>query len=594
MRGLHTLPSASRAIRNREKNLRVMTDHSSLADFLSAAGDAAYEWNLQTDHLTWFGAWDKLFGTNAPTNAETFNKVIHADDRHLIFGSDAYAFDRQYRLQLATGKVVWVHERGSTEVKDGRAVLQRGLLRIIAKPVDRAVQQEMSGNDALTGCFNRTHLMAQIAKALDAVKTSRRPWTYLVVGIDKMSFVNEAVGMEAGDALLRGVANRLTEIMPARALLGRVGGDMFGILLPDTLANDFRALADRLLQNFRDDPVVTNVTPLHITISVGGIKLLPIIKTPAEAMIYAEQALHEARLRGRNLFVEYIDSPERTHENRQLLELGSRIKDAFRNNSFRLAYQPVIETSTGQTLFYEALVRMFDEDGKMIPAAHFVPAIEQLGLAFTLDRHVLDLAVKELEQSPKLCLAVNISGLTASQTEWPDHVQNVLGNRHSVAERLIIEITETAAIVDVDETKRFVNQLRALGGTVALDDFGAGFTSIRHLRSLSLSIMKIDKDLLHNLLTQTEQQHLVRMLIELARGLGLKTVAEGVETAEVADWFRQEKVDMMQGYYFGRPSLDRPWIQQPVTAAVKPAEFFGAEQDPNAVAPTTVRSTSFL
>lgn len=570
---------------------RSMTIQSSLADFLSAAGDAAYEWDMQADHIKWFGAWDKLFGASPPTNAQAFHNAIHPDDRHLVFGSDEQTFDRHYRIRIADGNMLWVHERGSAERENENAIVQRGLLRIVAKPVDRDAQQEMQGHDPLTGCFNRTYMALQIAKAIDAVRTSRRPWTYLVVGIDKMSFVNEAVGMEAGDALLRGVAARLNEIMPARALLGRVGGDMFGILLPEPLANDFRALADRLLQNFRDDPVVTSVTPLHITISLGGIKLLPAIKSPAEAMIFAEQALHEARLRGRNLFVEYTDSPERMQENRQLLELGRRIKDAFRNNGFKLAYQPVIETSTGQTLFYEALVRMFGDDGQIIPAARFVPAIEQLGLAFDLDRYVLDLAVKELELSPKLCLAVNISGLTASQTEWPNHVQTVLGHRHSVAERLIIEITETAAIVDVEETKRFVDQLRALGGTVAMDDFGAGFTSIRHLRSLSLSIMKIDKDLLHNLLTQPEQQHLVRMLIELARGLGLKTVAEGVETPEVADWFRREKVDMMQGYYFGKPSLDRPWIQKPVTAAVKPAEFFGNEQP---AAPTTVRSTSFL
>jgi diguanylate cyclase (GGDEF)-like protein len=438
-------------------------------------------------------------------------------------------------------------------------------------------------------------MMNLLAKAFDAAKTSRRSCAYLVVGVDKMSFINEAVGMEAGDALLRGVALRLQEIMPPRVNIARVGGDMFSVLLPETLGSDFAIMAERLLQSFRDKPIVTSVTPLHITVSVGGVRFPNVSKTPAEAMIFAEQALHDARLRGRNVFVEYLDSPERGQENRQLLELSRRIKNAFKSNGFKLAYQPVIESATGKTLFYEALVRMFDDDGKMIPAAHFVPAIEQLGFAFDLDKLVLDLAVQELEAAPELCLAVNVSGLTASQADWPEHVQRVLGNRPSVAERLIIEITETAAIVDVSETRRFVDQLRELGGQVALDDFGAGFTSIRHLRSLSLSIMKIDKDLLHDLLTQTEQQHLVRMLIELARGLGLRTVAEGVETAEIADWFRREKVDMMQGYYFAKPSLDRPWVQKPVEiASTKPAAFFGVPPLANVGIPTTVRTTSFL
>ena len=277
-------------------------------------------------------------------------------------------------------------------------------------------------------------------------------------------------------------------------------------------------------------------------------------------MIFAEQALHDAHARGRNLFVEYADSPQRTQDNRLLLQLGERIKHAFKNDGFRLAYQPIIDAASGDVESYEALVRMFGDDGQPIPAALFVPAIEQLGLAFELDRRVLDMAVMELDAYPDLRLAINVSGLTASQADWPDYVKQVLTDRPDSARRLVVEITETAAIVDVGETKRFVDQLRALGGQVSLDDFGAGFTSIRHLRSLSLSIMKIDKDLLHNVMIHPEQQHLVRMLIELARGLGLKTVAEGVETEDVAAWLRKAKVDLMQGYYFGKPMLGRPWL----------------------------------
>ncbi|MFY9287203.1 MAG: GGDEF domain-containing phosphodiesterase, partial [Alphaproteobacteria bacterium] len=302
--------------------------------------------------------------------------------------------------------------------------------------------------------------------------------------------------------------------------------------------------------------------PLHITISIGGVKLPTVAKSATEAMIFAEQALHDAHQRGRNLFAEYVDSPERMLENRQLLELGERIKSAFKNNGFKLAFQPIIETASGKIVCYEALVRMFGDDGKPISAALFVPAIEQLGLAFELDRLVLDLAVKELEEHPDLSLAINVSGLTAAQADWPEHVKNILGFRRSVAERLVVEITETAAIVDVTETRKFVDQLRELGGRVSLDDFGAGFTSIRHLRSLAVSIMKIDKDLLHNILTNAEQQHLVLALIELAHGLGLQIVAEGIETAEIADWMKRARVDMMQGYYFGKPALGKPWLEE--------------------------------
>ncbi len=545
-----------------------MSNEHFLAELLSAAGDAAYCWDIDSDRIEWCGAWTKVFGEGRepPASSARFFETIFDDDRPLVFGVEVGTIDREYRLRGPQGNFIWVHERGIAEFRGQRLARQCGLLRVIEKPASHEAS-DWSGRDELTGCFNRAHMTAQIDKALEGARASRRMVAYLVVGIDKMSFLNEAVGMEAGDGLLRGVANRLRETLPTRAILGRVGGDMFGVLLPDPLSRDFPALIERLLQDFRHRPVVTSATPLHITVSIGVVRLPSVAKNASEAMIFAEQALHAAHQRGRNLFVEYVDNPERMQENRQLLDLGERVKLALKHDGLKLAYQPIVDAQTGQTLFYEALARLIGDDGKPIPAAHFVPVVEQLGLALEFDRHVLQLAVREMEESPDLSLAINISGLTAAQADWPDHMRRVLAPRPHVTRRLIVEITETAAIVDVSETRRFVETLRELGGRVSLDDFGAGFTSIRHLRALSVSIMKIDKDLLHELLKNTEQQHLVRMLAGIARGLGIKTVAEGVETAEIAEWLRAEKIDMMQGYYFGRPSLERPWAQNGGDAA---------------------------
>ncbi len=551
----------------------------SLTELLSASGDTAYDWDLQSDHIDWFGSWDKIFGcinATPPFNSESLYNSIHPEDRHLIFGVEEKNLDRRYRL-IVGDNIIWVHERGSME-----ALHQRGLLRIIDAP-EHNIAPHDGGRDILTSCYNRSHMLGLIGKAMDAAKTPSRASAYVVLGIDKMSFVNEAVGMEAGDALLRGVAERLGQIIPTRAVLARVGGDLFGILLPEPLGADMQLLAERIMKSFRDQPLVTSIiTPLHITVSIGGVRLpAAAAKNATEVMIFAERALHDAHQRGRNMFAEYIDAPERAQSHRQLLELGERIKHAFKHDGFRLAYQPIVNAKSGQVVCYEALVRMIGDDGKPIPAAAFVPAIEQLGLAQELDQVVLDLAVKEMEIYPDLSLAINVSGLTAVQADWPDHVKHVLGRRRAVAERLIVEITETAAIVDVSETRRFVDQLRALGGRVSLDDFGAGFTSIRHLRSLSLSIMKIDKELLQNILINAEQQHLVLALIDLAHGLGLKIVAEGVETADVADWLRRAHVDMLQGYYFGKPLFERsdvvplkkaPPADPPAANDVSPAE----------------------
>ena len=541
-----------------------MTELSSLSEILAASGDAAYDWDLRSDQIVWFGAFEKFFGrdTPPPGNSEKLYTSIYSEDRHMVFGLEEQVIDRQYRLGDAGGSCIWVHERGCSDSENGQVVRQRGILRFMDRVSEKNTLTEIQGRDALTGCFDRGYIQAQITKAMDESRTSRRTFAYLVIGIDKMSFVNAAVGMEAGDALLRGVSERLAQIMPTRAILARVGGDMFGIMLPRPLGDEAKVVAEHILQSFRDQPVVTSVTPLHITVSIGAIRLPTIAKNATEAMIFAEQALHDAHQRGRNLFTEYLDQPERTQGNRELLELGERIKYAFKHDGFRLAYQPIVNAATGRTECYEALVRMFADDGSPISAALFVPAIEQLGLAYELDCLVLDMAVREMESYPDIRVAINISGLTASRADWTDHMISILESRPLVTRRIIVEITETAALVDIDETRRFAESLCRLGGQVSLDDFGAGSTSIRYLRSLSLSIMKIDKELLQNILVQPEQQHLVRMLIELARGLGLKTVAEGIETEDMAKWLRDARVDMMQGYYFGKPTLTPPWADK--------------------------------
>jgi diguanylate cyclase (GGDEF)-like protein len=574
---------------------------SSLADIVSASGHVGYHWDLDTDRIVWFGPWQQLFGeacNEPPHDAETLAAVILPDDHYLVFSDGANIFDREYRIRQADGRIVWAAEHGTTDHENGRPVRQRGLLHLIEAPRQRLAVNTFFAQerDPLTGRLNRASMMAQISRILEGPKDVIQSSAYLVIGIDNMAFVNEAVGTKAADILLSSVAARLCQMSPLKAIVGRVYGDMFGILLPG-LKHEAQSLAERIRQSFRDRPVTTVTASVHITLSIGGIFLAGQLRDAREIMIRAEQALSDARKRGRNHYVEYQESPTRAQENRAVLEIAERVKQALKQDKLHLAFQPIIEAETGQILFYEALARLLRDDGSVMPAAEFIPIVEQQGLALEFDRHVFNLAVRELDTYKSLSLAVNVSGLTAAQADWPDYVKSVLAARPDVARRLIIEITETAAIMDVGETKRLVESLNALGAQVALDDFGAGATSIRHLRTLSLSIMKIDRELLLNLIGNGEQQHLVRMLIQIARGLGLKSIAEGVENEDVAQWLRQEKVDMMQGYYFGRPALDRPWLELKGAEAPegRAQTVLGtASQTAGSVAPTQLHIGSFV
>lgn len=580
-----------------DKDLNSAASTTSLAKIMTAAGNVGYHWDLKADHIIWFGEWQKFFGANRsfpPHNAETFSETVFPEDRYLVFGTGEAIIDRKYRLRLPDGRIIWVVEKGSIESDSTGPVRQCGMLSLveIATQGNQPAQSDHSQDiDQLTQKPNRNSMITQLNRLLTSAKQDRQNGVYLVIGIDKMAFVNEAVGPKSADTMLINVGDLIADMVPGKTLVARVGGDLFGVLLTGEAGREAEPIAEKILQSFRDQPVHTATGPLFITVSVGSIKLanqLP--TTAAEVMIRAEQALCEARLRGRNMMVEYQETTPNSEARRTTMEMGDRFKYALKNRQLRLAYQPVIDAATGHVVFYEALVRMFKENGEIIPAAEFVPAIEELGLALDLDYHVLDLAIKELEDYPDLRLAMNISGFTAARADWPEYLKSKLRDKQSVTQRLIVEITETVAITDLRETQRFAEMLTSLGGKVAIDDFGSGFTSIRHLRSLSLSIMKIDREMLTNLLNNSEQEHLVRMMIAIARGLGLKTVAEGVETEEVARWLQNEKVDMMQGYYFGRPSIDRPWLS--LKGAELPEQgvkdllgdkFFGTDKGPTEI-----------
>jgi len=277
-------------------------------------------------------------------------------------------------------------------------------------------------------------------------------------------------------------------------------------------------------------------------------------------MTRGESALAEAKRAGRDCFVPFRLSQEQRHRQRVGMALGERVQQALREGRLAFAYQPVIDPATGVVDYYECLLRMIETDGRVVTAGEFVAAIEQLGFIRLIDRYVLEKAIEEVAAHPDICLGFNISGLTATDRAWLRGATALLSGRPEIASRLVVEITETAALHDIEESAGFVATLRELGCRIALDDFGAGFTSLRHLQALAVDTVKIDGSFVRNIVQDARNQVFLRHLVGLAKGLNLLTVAECVETAEEAALLRREGVNFVQGYYFGRPSLEKPWL----------------------------------
>jgi len=225
-----------------------------------------------------------------------------------------------------------------------------------------------------------------------------------------------------------------------------------------------------------------------------------------------------------------------------------------------LAFQPVVCAVTGKIDYFECLLRMRDEEGRIIAAREFVTIIEEMGLIGIVDRYVLQKTVNELIASPQIQLGFNVSGLTACDRSWLRSFNSLVRDRPDLAHRLVIEITETAALNDIAETARFVETLRHTGCRVALDDFGAGHTSLRHLQVFAVDTVKIDGSFVQSLAGSRENRIILRHLLALTKDFGCSTVAECVESAEDAALLRTEGIGYLQGYYLGRPSIERTWL----------------------------------
>ena len=252
----------------------------------------------------------------------------------------------------------------------------------------------------------------------------------------------------------------------------------------------------------RDHAIETRAGKVSATTSVGAVWLPLAAATSQEAMLRAEQALERARINGRDGFAVYAESPQRDTARLRQMGIADEVILALKENRLRLAYQPIIDAKTRKSAHYECLLRMLRPDGQEITAGHFVPATEQMGIVHLVDRFALETAVTQLKRHDEISLGVNVSGTAAADPVWLQSFVDYVRDNRDVADRLVVELTETAALHQFEENARFVSQLRELGVRVAIDDFGAGYTSFRNLQMMHVDVVKIDGSYIKDLSVQ--------------------------------------------------------------------------------------------
>ncbi|MCZ6859616.1 MAG: EAL domain-containing protein [Alphaproteobacteria bacterium] len=566
----------------RRKIRKVELELSILRGALAGSGDLAYAWDLESDSIDWLGRVDEIFGISAANSiayGREFHRRINPDDllirRRALAGHIATGapFECEYRIRAENGDIVWVHERGAARLSTaGEPEHLSGTLRVVTgRKADEARLEYQANYDETTGHFSQARLREALDQALVYSRRYGVEGAFLSIGIDSHSIILEAYGGATVDAVILALGQRIERVVRESDVIGRMASDSFGVVISNCPPDQLTTVADKLLAACDESPVQTASGPVHLKISIGGVVFPELGQSAHDAIAQADLARREAKVSPGASYASYHYSEKQQQTSRHKVEVAEQVMRALKTGNLVFAYQPIVTARGHQVNHYECLLRKIESNGSVTAAAAFMPIVERLGLIREIDRFVLETAVGQLREHTDVSFAINVSALTASDRSWLRLLFALLRNEGDVAERLVIEITETMAMQDIEETANFVAQVRDLGCGVALDDFGAGHTSFRHLKALAVNTVKIDGAFVQGVSENLDNQLFVRTLLGLAKGFNLATIAECVETEADASTLTEQGVDLLQGYFFGKPSIEPPWSagKKPALALIK-------------------------
>ena len=374
-----------------------------------------------------------------------------------------------------------------------------------------------------------------------------------MASVDSLGAVNTRLGIDVGDEMIAATGGILSSALADTDTIGRYGSNTFAIIVDACDAAALQSRAKALIADVQRAGIATAAGPMATSISVGGVAFPAHARMATDAIQYGLAALELAKLGPLGSFVAHDPAfaSERAEIRKEAI-LGS-VMGAIEEGRMLLALQPVVDARSRSCVFFEGLLRLRRPDGTLVPASEFVEEAEQLGLARQVDCRALELGLALLQEHPDLKLSVNISSLTIGDKDWLGILERQTAKHQSVVSRLIVEMTETAMIHDFDEAAAFLERLRALGCRTAIDDFGSGYTSFRHLRQLRVDVLKIDGAFISDLATDAQARVLVKSMLEMAGGLGLESVAEWVRDDETADFLEAAGATYLQGFLYGLP-----------------------------------------
>lgn len=538
------------------------------ATFESAAVGMAHV-SIEGRYLRVNEEFSRLLGYSAEELGElSFYDVTHPDDieeSDAAFSSlasgreDAYFTEKRWLRK--DGETAWVNISVGT-VRDTRGQVERFV--VVAQDISQA--RELSEklihevrHDALTGLINRREFDRQLAEMLRDVNQRDTVGAFLYIDLDQFKLVNDTAGHIAGDALLQQLAPLLQREVRSSDLVGRLGGDEFGVLLRNCSEKAMREVAGSILNMIQEFVFTWEEQSFRLSASIGGVQIEPDkFRGTSEILQIADTVCYAAKDAGRDRFVMWHEDDDRLYRRHGEMQWVPRINSAIEAGDLHFMGQPIIGVSTREEgLFWiELLIRLQDGGRSVLPGA-FMPAIERYAVAPKVDRLVLETAISWLEQNRgahRNCrVSINLSGASLNERSFVGELVERLSEVGDLVRSLCFEITETVAISNLAEATDLIEKARALGCRFALDDFGSGLSSFSYLKNLPVDYLKIDGSFVRDLISDPTDAAVVKAINEVGRTMRKQTIAEFVESAEILVALRNMGVDYAQGFHIGRP-----------------------------------------
>ena len=504
---------------------------------------------------------DELIGRN-------FAELVHPDDivharkqMRALLANDGTELSGELRLCHATGEWRWIegtyknllfNPSVNAIVINYRDVTER-------KQAEETLQH-LAYRDTLTELPNRFLFHDRLEQALEQARRRGNGVSVMYVDLDRFKVVNDTLGHTVGDRLLQIVAKRLRDVLRADDTIARLGGDEFAVILPDVDRAEHAGSVGRKLLASLHAPIMVDGHELHVTASVG-ISVFPTDGMDVVTLLkHADAALYRSKDLGRNNVQLFASSMNRRYTERLELELA--LHRAVEHQEFSLVYQPLVDRATRRVRSFEALIRWNRANGDVVNPAEFIRLAEETRLILPIGAWVLDQACAQLrawkdEGMRDVQMAVNVSAHQVTQPNFIHFVHDTL-SAHSLEPRdLELEITEGAALQNLEWTLSVLDQLRSLGVGIAVDDFGTGQSSLVYLKRLPLTTLKIDREFLRDVQRDPSDASILASIVQIGHNLGLYVIAEGIENEDDRCLVERQACDGMQGYLFSRPLVAR-------------------------------------